>query len=194
MIIMKKVIEYFNGRIDRFNYFLSLLIVMAGFFYVDWFCNDHRCLVCHPIMNIPWRDLFWNFIVAIGGIYTYALTCIFVLSEEYVRPGFIVALSCSIFGMIQSIKRCHDRNESGWRVLIPFYPLFLLFLPGKTDNAQLSRKALVYNTLIDGKWLIFVLLFMIGAIYRENSRNIRMHNRYYSDEVNEVCSEKSITK
>ena len=176
---MKKIIDYIYGRTDRFNYFLSLLIVIVGFFYIDWFCNDERCLVCHPLMSIPWRDLFWNFFTAIGGIYISILICIILFFEGYWGLGFIIAVSCSIFWTIQTIRRCNDRNESEWRIFIPFYPLLLLFLPGKIDNGQVSGKALVYNALINGKWLILILVIMIGAIFLENSWNIQRHKRLY---------------
>ena len=176
---MKKIIEYIYGRTGRFHYFLSLLIVIVGFFYIDWFCNDERCLVCHPLMSIPWRDLFWNFFTAIGGIYISILICIILFFEGYWGLGFIIAVSCSIFWTIQTIRRCNDRNESEWRIFIPFYPLLLLFLPGKIDNGQVSGKALVYNALINGKWLILILVIMIGAIFLENSWNIQRHKRLY---------------
>ena len=56
---MKKIIEFLNGRIGRFNYLLSVLILVLGFFYIDWFCNDNRCLVCNPIMRYSLEGLIF---------------------------------------------------------------------------------------------------------------------------------------
>lgn len=36
------------------------------------------------------------------------------------------------FMLAQSAKRCHDRGNSGWYQIIPFYRLWLLF--GDSDN------------------------------------------------------------
>lgn len=37
---------------------------------------------------------------------------------------------CYWFSFAQNAKRCHDRGNSGWYQLIPFYGLFLLFGDG----------------------------------------------------------------
>ena len=169
-----------NGRIGRFNYLLSVLIVVLGFFYIDWFCNDNRCLVCNPIMSIPWRDLFFNLLSALGGIYICPLICIVVIKEGLFESAIIISISCTLLIIVQTIRRCHDRKESGWRVFIPFYGLLLLFLPGKIDNDKLPIKTLVYNTLMNGKWLILVLLLIIGIIYLEHSWCLQRHKHLYS--------------
>lgn len=38
------------------------------------------------------------------------------------------------FGFAQGAKRCHDRNNSGWFQLIPFYGLWMLFAPGDSGE------------------------------------------------------------
>ena len=177
---MKKVIEYFNGRTGRFNYFLSLLILTVGFFYIDWFCNYNRCLVCHPIMSITWGELLLDLFTSLGGIYLCPLICIFTtIDEGFSELGSIISILLTLFGIVQTIRRCHDRQESGWRVLIPFYAFFLIFLPGKTDQGDL-RNPLVINTLMNAKWLILILFLIIGAIYLENSWFIKRHKSLYS--------------
>jgi uncharacterized membrane protein YhaH (DUF805 family) len=49
-------------------------------------------------------------------------------------------LNCLIFGgaytfiwffLAQGAKRCHDRGNSGWYLLIPFYFLWMLFADGE---------------------------------------------------------------
>lgn len=159
---------------DRFAYFLSLLIVMTGFFYVDWFCNDNRCLVCHPLMSIPWRGLFLNFFTAVGGIYTCTLICIALFIDDHLGLGFVIAVACSLFWTIQSIRRCHDRNESGWRILIPFYPLFLLFLPGKNKGKGSSLESIII-TIWNSKWLILTFLLLCAFVYLQNAWYIQRH-------------------
>ena len=40
---------------------------------------------------------------------------------------FILILPCLFFMLAQGAKRCHDRGNSGWFQLIPFYGLWMLF-------------------------------------------------------------------
>lgn len=53
---------------------------------------------------------------------------------------FIVNLAVVViflaFLFIQGIKRCHDRNNPGWWIIIPFYGLFLLFAAGDKGSNQ----------------------------------------------------------
>lgn len=46
------------------------------------------------------------------------------------------------FAIAQGAKRCHDRNNSGWYQLIPFYGLWMLFADGdaQTNNFGNSPK------------------------------------------------------
>jgi uncharacterized membrane protein YhaH (DUF805 family) len=46
---------------------------------------------------------------------------------------FIFYLICSpaiYFGLAQGAKRCHDRNNPGWYLLVPFYGFWMLFANG----------------------------------------------------------------
>ena len=38
------------------------------------------------------------------------------------------------FSIAQGAKRCHDRNNSGWFQLIPFYIFWMLFAEGDSDS------------------------------------------------------------
>lgn len=61
----------------------------------------------------------------IGGIFEEA-------NNENVSTVLYVAFMIVLywFSFAQNAKRCHDRGNSGWYQLIPFYGLFLLFGDG----------------------------------------------------------------
>ena len=40
------------------------------------------------------------------------------------------------FVLAQSAKRCHDRDNSGWYQLIPFYGFWMLFAEGNSGENQ----------------------------------------------------------
>lgn len=56
--------------------------------------------------------------------------------EELGNKNFSIVISgvymiaCYWFCFAQNAKRCHDRGNSGWYQIIPFYGLFLLFGDG----------------------------------------------------------------
>ncbi|GGG60153.1 hypothetical protein GCM10011378_40150 [Hymenobacter glacieicola] len=41
-----------------------------------------------------------------------------------------VFIPCAWFLLAQGTKRCHDRNNSGWYQMIPFYAFWMLFAAG----------------------------------------------------------------
>lgn len=44
--------------------------------------------------------------------------------------GIVIYIGSIYFLIAQGAKRCHDRNNSGWYQLIPFYGLWMLFADG----------------------------------------------------------------
>jgi uncharacterized membrane protein YhaH (DUF805 family) len=63
-----------------------------------------------------------------------------VVNENDLSPAFaivwlIVFIPLVWFLLAQGAKRCHDRNNSGWFQIIPFYGLWMLFADGdKNEN------------------------------------------------------------
>lgn len=47
--------------------------------------------------------------------------------EDYAIPYLIIIIPLLWFFIAQGAKRCHDRGNSGWYQLIPFYSLWMLF-------------------------------------------------------------------
>lgn len=43
---------------------------------------------------------------------------------------YIILIPAFWFGLAQGSKRCHDRGNSGWYQIIPFYSLWMLFAEG----------------------------------------------------------------
>lgn len=46
----------------------------------------------------------------------------------------ILLIPMSCFLLAQGTKRCHDRNNSGWYQIIPFYELWMLFAEGDAGD------------------------------------------------------------
>lgn len=89
----------FNGRIRRLEFGLSLIIFYAFLFIVSMLL----------------------------GVALYDETD---QSEE--NPGATLVLLLAVipaywFLLAQGAKRCHDRGNSGWFQIIPFYGLWMLF-------------------------------------------------------------------
>jgi uncharacterized membrane protein YhaH (DUF805 family) len=92
----------FNGRIRRLEYGLSYIVYFLGAFVVG---------VLLAILDIT-------------GIWTY---------EEGRNGDLVVGLLCIPifwFMIAQGAKRCHDRDNSGWWMLVPFYGFWMLFASG----------------------------------------------------------------
>jgi uncharacterized membrane protein YhaH (DUF805 family) len=54
--------------------------------------------------------------------------------SNYLIPSLVVIVAVAWFSLAQGIKRCHDLGNSGWYLLIPFYPLWILFAEGNRDK------------------------------------------------------------
>lgn len=55
---------------------------------------------------------------------------LFQFSEYGGLFGFLLIVPVWFF-IAQAVKRCHDRGNSGWYVIIPFYVLILIFAEGE---------------------------------------------------------------
>jgi uncharacterized membrane protein YhaH (DUF805 family) len=99
-----------NGRINRKVYWLTSLAVGAALM-VAWMIAGGITAVTMP---------------AEGGVS--AIAMIF-----YVIAG-VVSLMATWTAICLHFKRCHDRDFSGWMILIPFYNIWVsiqvYFLPG----------------------------------------------------------------
>jgi uncharacterized membrane protein YhaH (DUF805 family) len=93
----------FKGRLNRKPYFLRGLTLSVVNIVLAWFSQTFIDNSSSYFIGI-----FGNFFMA--GLY------------------FIVFWS----SISLAARRCHDRNHSGWWMLIPFYCIFLLF--GKGDE------------------------------------------------------------
>ena len=49
---------------------------------------------------------------------------------------YIPTVLLSIWLLMQGAKRCHDRGNSGWYQIIPFYILWMVFAPGDDGDNE----------------------------------------------------------
>ena len=86
--MFKRPFDFFNGRIRRLEFWLSLIIAYVISFFIGFLVGaTNGSQVALYVLLIP---VYW----------------------------FILA---------QGSKRCHDRGNSGWYQLIPFYSLWMAF-------------------------------------------------------------------
>jgi uncharacterized membrane protein YhaH (DUF805 family) len=96
----------FNGRIRRLEYALSYLVFLVYVFFVGMMIGILIGLKIIPDLDESHMELI------------YCTGCL---------PAFY-------FFIAQSVKRCHDRGNSGWWMFVPFYSFILLF--GEGDKYQ----------------------------------------------------------
>ena len=99
--IDKLIIVSLGGKTGRFNYFLSLLIIVVGFYYFFEHYDPNTCHVCFPIMRFPWGELVGSlFILALGGFYSCFLFCLLATDERYCDGPIVIPI------LFQSIRHC----------------------------------------------------------------------------------------
>lgn len=172
------ILKIFGGKTGRFDYLLSLLIIVVGIYYFFEHYDPNTCHVCFPITSFPWGELFGLLVImALGGFYSCFLFCMLATDERYCYGPIIIPILFTLFYVTLTIKRCHEIGVSGWRFLIPIYsPLLILFLPAENEIDEWQEKSSALMMLWKSKWLILILILMITYIYFENLENIRMHN------------------
>lgn len=180
---MDKLIALFYGKTGRFNYFMSLLIVAVAFYYLYEFYLMDNCLVCNPLLSIPWRDILELFVmVAIGGAYS-CLICLLLANDySYSLWPSMVTIVATLFFFIQTVKRCHDVDFPEFGALIPFFcPLYLLFKPGVKEDSELRTPFIknIVKVIWGSKWLILALLCLSAYIHHENNYFIHQHYKFF---------------
>jgi uncharacterized membrane protein YhaH (DUF805 family) len=179
-ILWLRIVNLFYRKKGRFAYFLSLLIVLVGCYYLFEFYNPNKCHVCNPIMGFPWKDLLEIFgFITIGGIYSCLFICLMATDNSILNCSIIFPILITLFYFVQAIRRCHDLDKSGWWMLLPIYsPLFLLFLPGKNKKKGYSVESIII-TLWNSKWLILILIALCAYIYMGNAWFAHRHMELY---------------
>ena len=124
----------FEGRIRRSQYWQSLFIVI-GLYFLILSTMDSISVITNDILSITLSALL-----------------------------IIISLATFWFSIAQTTKRCHDRNNSGWWQLIPFYTLWLMFADGdeKTNDYGINLKD---NNTEHNKNADRLLAIMILAVF-----------------------------
>ncbi len=81
------------------------------------------------------RTEYW-LSVLIYAIYCFPLKLIDLgnLEPKYYVLFFLLCLPAIWFIVAQGTKRCHDKNDSGWCQLIPFYGFWMLFASARKSG------------------------------------------------------------
>ena len=75
----------------------------------------------------------------ITSVFCFIVQFIAQLAAAALDAPFLIALpflATTYLNITQGAKRCHDRGNSGWFMLIPFYGLWMLFADGEPGANQ----------------------------------------------------------
>ena len=131
----------FNGRIRRTEYGLSLIV-----FYL--------IIVGITILRISYITNYIPF-----KIY-------FVFSMLFNGDTVQVIISIILFWFLlaQGAKRCHDRGNSGWFQIIPYYLFWMLFAKGEAANNKYSNSPKTNKTKVI--LVTFLVIFISLIIFK----------------------------
>lgn len=84
------------------------------------------------------RRLEYGLTMLIYFLFALAINVLVVFSSEHGAGMLLLVLYLPVvwFVLAQGAKRCHDRNNSGWFMFIPFYSLWMLFAEGDRGENQ----------------------------------------------------------
>ena len=73
-----------------------------------------------------------------------AFVAVSINADNFEGIYYLLLLPCFYFWIAQGAKRCHDRGNTGWYQLIPFYGLWMLFGDGDigTNNYGANPKGI----------------------------------------------------
>ncbi|MDR1383768.1 MAG: DUF805 domain-containing protein [Planctomycetaceae bacterium] len=151
-----------QGRITRKAFFFRLILCV-----VVW-------LIFHAVYVCWVASYYWEYIeIDSDKIQIYKII------DLYVIPCIF-----AIFILIQSVKRVHDVNLSGWFLLVPFYNLYLILVDGtdgnnsyglhpyaekknpkylQTDDETIEETPVVVEGRRKWLWIVLVAVLVIGG-------------------------------
>ena len=78
--------------------------------------------------------IYYGYCIIAGGIMGFLGLIDGSESPENTRNILIAIIPGLVFMITQGTKRCHDRGNSGWWQLIPFYSLWMMFADGEIGD------------------------------------------------------------
>ena len=92
---------------------------------------------------------FYYLIIIIGGFI-------------YTRIQVIACIPLYVFLLAQGAKRCHDKGNSGWFQIIPYYVIWILFSKGEAANNKYSnapktnKSKVIFLVIFTSSLLVFI--------------------------------------
>lgn len=111
--------------------------------------NEPPTKMFHSPLTLSGRISRTEYIISLAIFAAYAYLLILsqkLIGEVFFNLSWIPALW---FLYAQSSKRCHDRENPGWKQLIPFYHLFLTFLKGDESYNKYGYPPKGFNGLAE---------------------------------------------